>query len=285
MGMTKAEIRSKFDEIVDFAGVAKYVDTPVKRYSSGMMVRLGFAIAAHLEPEILVVDEVLAVGDAEFQKKAIGKMQDVSKGEGRTVLFVSHNMAAVRSLCTRGIMLKNGMVEFIGNIPDTLDHYLNNGESIQQGRIIDNVKWVKHTLKINSITINGTEESMSTISNGQPSLDVTIDGYAEEDMSYDIMMTLKSKEGIPFATYAIGHYMGEIQSLKKGAFSLKRSIKLPPILSKGIIKVDLCLHHPMVEYLMKATDCCSLESEGFQKGFGRALSQEPNGFMGLTNNE
>ena len=94
MGMTKTEIDRKLDEIVDFAGVEKYLDTPVKRYSSGMMVRLGFAIAAHLEPEILVVDEVLAVGDAEFQKKAIGKMQDVSKGEGRTVLFVSHNMAA-----------------------------------------------------------------------------------------------------------------------------------------------------------------------------------------------
>ena len=96
--MTKAEITRKLDEIVAFAGVEKYIDTPVKRYSSGMTVRLGFAIAAHLEPEILVVDEVLAVGDAEFQKKAIGKMQDVSKGEGRTVLFVSHNMAAVRSL-------------------------------------------------------------------------------------------------------------------------------------------------------------------------------------------
>ena len=285
MGMTKAEIRNKFDEIVDFAGVAKYVDTPVKRYSSGMMVRLGFAIAAHLEPEILVVDEVLAVGDAEFQKKAIGKMQDVSKGEGRTVLFVSHNMAAVRSLCTRGVMLKNGIVDFIGNIPDTLDHYLKNGESIKQGRIVDNIKWVKHTLKINSITINGTEESMSTIRNGQSSLDVTIDGYAEEDMSYDIMMTLKSKEGIPFATYAIGHYMGEIQSLKKGEFSLERTIELPKILSKGIIIVDLYLHHPMVEYLLKAPDCCTLESEGFQKGYGRALSQEHNGIIGLSNYE
>ena len=283
MGMTKAEITRKFDEIVDFAGVAKYVDTPVKRYSSGMMVRLGFAIAAHLEPEILVVDEVLAVGDAEFQKKAIGKMQDVSKGEGRTVLFVSHNMAAVRSLCTRGVMLKNGMIDFIGNIPDTLDHYLKNSESIQNAKIVNNIKWTKNTLHINAISINGTEESTSTIRNGQTSLDLTIDGYAEEDMSYDIMMTLKSKEGVPFATYAIGHYMGEIQHLKRGNFSIKRTIELPKILSKGIINVDLYIHHPMVEYMMKATDCCSLESEGFQKGFGRALSQEPNGFMGLTN--
>lgn len=113
MGMTKAEITRKLDEIVAFAGVEKYIDTPVKRYSSGMTVRLGFAIAAHLEPEILVVDEVLAVGDAEFQKKAIGKMQDVSKGEGRTVLFVSHNMGSMQQLCTKGILLDNGCISFL----------------------------------------------------------------------------------------------------------------------------------------------------------------------------
>ena len=283
MGMTKAEIKSKFDEIVDFAGVAKYVDTPVKRYSSGMMVRLGFAIAAHLEPEILVVDEVLAVGDAEFQKKAIGKMQDVSKGEGRTVLFVSHNMAAVRSLCTRGVMLKNGTIDFMGSTPDTLDHYLKNTESVQRERIVDNIKWLKSTLHIDSILINGTEESTSTLRNGQTSLEIIINGHTDEDMSYDVMITLKTKEGIPLATYAIGHYYGDIQHLKKGEFSLKRTIELPKILSKGIIMVDLYLHHPMVEYMMKATDCCALESEGFQQGFGRALSQEQNGFMGLNN--
>ena len=283
MGMTKTEIKRKFDEIVDFAGVAKYVDTPVKRYSSGMMVRLGFAIAAHLEPEILVVDEVLAVDDAEFQKKAIGKMQDVSKEKGRTVLFVSHNMAAVRSHCTRGILLKNGMVDYLGTIPDTLDYYLKNDESIQFSKIVNNIKWQKNTLQIDSIAINGTELSTSTIHNGQTSIDIMINGHAKEEMKYDIMMTLKSKEGIPFATYAIGHYFGEIQSLKKGAFSLRRTIELPKILSKGFIKVDLYMHHPMVEYLMKAPDCCTLESEGFQEGFGRALSQEANGFMGLTN--
>lgn len=125
MGMTKAEIRKKFDEIVEFAGVARYIDTPVKRYSSGMTVRLGFAIAAHLEPEILVVDEVLAVGDAEFQKKAIGKMHDVSQNQGRTVLFVSHNMGAVDSLCNTGIVLKNGMIDFQGTSKNAIDRYLN----------------------------------------------------------------------------------------------------------------------------------------------------------------
>jgi lipopolysaccharide transport system ATP-binding protein len=111
------------DEIVDFSGVERYIDTPAKRYSSGMTVRLGFAIAAHLDPEILVVDEVLAVGDAEFQKKAIGKMQDVSRGEGRTVLFVSHNMASMQQLCTRGILLENGSVKMAGDMKEVISFY------------------------------------------------------------------------------------------------------------------------------------------------------------------
>ena len=123
MGMTRAEITRKLDEIVDFSGVERYLDTPVKRYSSGMTVRLGFAVAAFMEPEILVVDEVLAVGDAEFQKKAIGKMQDVSKGGGRTVLFVSHNMASVGSLCTSAIVLANGQIKAIGATDDMIDLY------------------------------------------------------------------------------------------------------------------------------------------------------------------
>ncbi len=124
MGMTKPEITRKLDEIIDFSGCERYIDTPVKRYSSGMTVRLGFAIAAHLDPEILVVDEVLAVGDAEFQKKAIGKMQEVSKGEGRTVLFVSHNMLSMRQLCKTGVLLDKGGVCFSGNISDTIATYV-----------------------------------------------------------------------------------------------------------------------------------------------------------------
>lgn len=282
MGMTKAEIRRKFDEIVDFAGVAKYVDTPVKRYSSGMMVRLGFAIAAHLEPEILVVDEVLAVGDAEFQKKAIGKMQDVSKGEGRTVLFVSHNMAAVRSLCTRGVMLKNGMVDFIGNIPDTLDHYLRMDDTAQQDRIIDNVKFTKSMVKVNKIEINGTELSESTIQGDQRELTVRIEGHSEEDLHYDVMLILRNKDGVPLATYAKGHYMGDIQHLPAGDFAIERTIELPEILSRGSVFVDLYLHHPMVEYQLKAPNCCTLETMGYQKGFGSAMNQSDNGFIGLN---
>ncbi len=148
LGMTKTEIRSKLDEIVDFSGVERYIDTPVKRYSSGMMVRLGFAVAAHLEPEILVVDEVLAVGDAEFQKKAIGKMQDVSANDGRTVLFVSHNMGSVRNLCQNGIILENGKVSVTGNINHVVDQYINN--QIQ-------------SFDINFVNINNSFRKINTI--------------------------------------------------------------------------------------------------------------------------
>lgn len=130
LGMTKKEITSKIDEIIEFSGCQRYIDTPVKRYSSGMTVRLAFAVAAFLEPEILVIDEVLAVGDAEFQKKAIGKMQDISRGEGRTVIFVSHNMAAVKSLCTRGIVMENGKVVFEGSIENCIDEYLKDSDQV-----------------------------------------------------------------------------------------------------------------------------------------------------------
>ena len=123
LGMTKKEIANKLEEIVDFSGCERYIDTPVKRYSSGMKVRLAFAVAAFLEPDILVVDEVLAVGDIEFQKKAIGKMQDISNSDGRTVLFVSHNMAAVKMLCTSGILIHNGEIIFKGTTNDTLLAY------------------------------------------------------------------------------------------------------------------------------------------------------------------
>jgi lipopolysaccharide transport system ATP-binding protein len=123
LGMSREEVKKKFDAIVDFSGVERFLDTPVKRYSSGMYLRLAFAVAAHLEPEILIVDEVLAVGDAEFQKKCLGKMDEVSRKEGRTVLFVSHNLTAIKSLCTRAIHLNEGRINRIGSVHDVVDEY------------------------------------------------------------------------------------------------------------------------------------------------------------------
>lgn len=137
LGMTKKEIQSKLNEIIEFSGCERYIDTPVKRYSSGMTVRLAFAVAAHLDPDILVIDEVLAVGDAEFQKKAIGKMQDISHSEGRTVLFVSHNMAAVKSLCTKAIVLQHGTKVFEGDTHEAVDFYLKNDMSNNTAKYVN----------------------------------------------------------------------------------------------------------------------------------------------------
>ncbi|RZK31998.1 MAG: ABC transporter ATP-binding protein, partial [Hymenobacter sp.] len=124
LGMSKAEIRARFDEIVAFSGIEKFLDTPVKRYSSGMYVRLAFAVAAHLEPDILILDEVLAVGDAEFQKKCLGKMREVSQSTGRTILFVSHSMQAVTNMCTKGLWLQQGRVKALGEVSQVVNQYL-----------------------------------------------------------------------------------------------------------------------------------------------------------------
>ena len=155
MGMSRAEIRRKFDEIVDFSGVEKFLDTPVKRYSSGMYVRLAFAVAAHLEPEILVVDEVLAVGDAEFQKKCLGKMEEVSTREGRTILFVSHNLSVVQTLCEKGIYLKGGEIAAAGNIDDLVSAYIREQHQKENEKVsrrfggiqIDQIKTTPFTIR------------------------------------------------------------------------------------------------------------------------------------------
>jgi len=169
LGMRKREIDNKLEEIIDFSGVERYIDTPVKRYSSGMYVRLAFAVAAHLESEILIVDEVLAVGDAEFQKKCLGKMGEVSKGDGRTVLFVSHNMAAVSSLCNRAINLNKGTVDFIGSVNKGIEHYLKLNKSISGYK---NLEMAKHFhcrfSKLLSIEINDENRVLtSTLFIGQ----------------------------------------------------------------------------------------------------------------------
>ena len=281
MGMTKAEITRKLDEIVDFAGVEKYLDTPVKRYSSGMIVRLGFAIAAHLEPEILVVDEVLAVGDAEFQKKAIGKMHDVANGEGRTVLFVSHNMAAVKSLCKTGVVMKNGGMEYIGDIESSVAHYLQIGNHSSEDKIIDRIKWKKPSIAINKVVINGTEKAESTILSNQKTLEIEISGHTEEPMTTDVMVVFNNKDGMPLATFAPGHYYGNLMKLPAGDFHIRKTIELPKILTRGYLHVDLLMHHPMVEYQLKAPECAVLETQGFQSGFGSAMNQNDNGLIGF----
>ena len=281
MGMTRSEITRKLEEVIDFAGVERYIDTPVKRYSSGMFVRLGFAVAAFLDPEILVVDEVLAVGDAEFQRKAIGKMKDVAHGEGRTVLFVSHNMPAVKSLCTRGIVLENGVMTFDGLVTDAVDHYLKSSEVSTGGRIVDCIKSKKGWLHITKIELNGTENRHSTITAGQKVLSLVIEGETEEAMLTDPMLILKNRDEVPLAALAEGHTLGRIEKFEKGIFHIERNIRLPKFLSEGDFIVDLYLHHPMMEYQMQAPACAEIHSEGYYKEFGRTLKQAEEGIIGM----
>ena len=218
MGMTKKEIDRKLDAIVDFAGVERYIDTPVKRYSSGMQVRLGFAVAAFLEPEILVVDEVLAVGDAEFQKKAIGKMKEVSQGGGRTVLFVSHNMASVRNLCNTGIVLKNGMVDFKGNINDAIDHYLATDTVVSTDLIKDGIKMKQSYITVKDIRINGTDKTESDIVNNQEYMEVYVSGHTEMPFKGNLRLRFRNMAGVPMASFSPGHYNGAVRDFPKGDF-------------------------------------------------------------------
>lgn len=175
LGMTRKEIKRKFDEIVDFSGVERYIDTPVKRYSSGMYVRLAFAVAAHLESEILIVDEVLAVGDAEFQKKCLGKMGDVSKGEGRTVLFVSHNMAAVKQLCQKGILLNHGMIEENGNVDRVIEKYFA-GNSIDS---FDKYKHSANSLFLKSVSVSSNNSEL-LISGSPLTIELNLNSYTSD---------------------------------------------------------------------------------------------------------
>ncbi|QHI35242.1 Teichoic acids export ATP-binding protein TagH [Kordia antarctica] len=220
LGMTKAEIASKFDEIVAFAGVQRYVNTPVKRYSSGMKVRLAFAVAAHLEPEILVVDEVLAVGDAEFQKKAIGKMQDIAKGEGRTVLFVSHDMTNIQNLCTKSILLENGGMVMHGDTEDVIKHYLQDSEET----------YVK-SLKDHRNRKKGTQEFMQKITIGDGSSKV----ISGKDVTIRVDLDLNSLE-----EFSIGYlFKNEKGQVLMASNTMQYGKKLLP--EKGKNSIDIII--------------------------------------------
>ncbi|MDT0650822.1 ABC transporter ATP-binding protein [Autumnicola edwardsiae] len=206
LGMTRIEVKSKIDEIIAFSGCEMYIDTPTKRYSSGMTVRLAFAVAAHLEPEILVVDEVLAVGDAEFQKKAIGKMHDISQGEGRTVLFVSHNMVAIQNLCSYSFYLENGEKKIEGKPSDVIDYYLNSQNLIPDTRYYNSDP--KKDIYIKSFEIT------SEVATGKP-FEFEAKVVSNKKLKTEFAFTLKGKESQPIFQIYSGH-SGETFSLEIG---------------------------------------------------------------------
>lgn len=195
LGMTKREVKEKFDEIVAFSGVEKFIDTPVKHFSSGMYVRLAFAVAAHLEPEILIIDEVLSVGDAEFQKKSIGKMQSVAN-QGRTVLFVSHNLPAVSTLCNRGIVLKSGNLDFHGNATEAISHYLSNAKGGDNFQYYDDI-FIDSIFHLNSIKCYNEAEDLSSaiIENKKIYIETDIDFLTTENSRYHLSYVMYNEGG------------------------------------------------------------------------------------------
>lgn len=282
LGMTRREIAQKLDAIVDFAGVERYLDTPVKRYSSGMTVRLGFAVAAFLEPDILVVDEVLAVGDAEFQKKAIGKIKDVSEGEGRTVLFVSHNMAAVTNLCRRGIVLDQGMIQFDGEISKAIEHYTSSNLIGTERRIADGVAWSSPFLTVEQIVLNGSTNVQSTITADQEYLDLMIEGSnTEKLLDLDVRLEFRNKAGVPLMALAEGHYRGKTQTFEPGQYRIEKRIRLPRYLASGDYVIDVVLHQPNVCLYMQAPSCALIHVDGRMDNFGQPLICDRDGIIGL----
>lgn len=236
LGMTKREIRYKFDEIVNFSGVERYIDTPVKRYSSGMYVRLAFAVAAHLEPDILIVDEVLAVGDAEFQKKCLGKMKDVSVNDGRTVLFVSHNMAAVKTLCNKGVVMQHGEISYIGGALDSVEYYqkLTNISSylIHEGDIetapgnenIRIIKFLTKPIKGDYLTISSGVEFELVFYNNKIGINL------------DVTFELRNSDEITI--FHTGELITVNKDSKRGIYKVKGQIE-PNLLNAGIYKFNL----------------------------------------------
>lgn len=282
MGMTKHEITSKLDEIIDFSGCERYIDTPVKRYSSGMTVRLGFAIAAHLDPEILVVDEVLAVGDAEFQKKAIGKMKDVSKEGGRTVLFVSHNMASIKALCNKGVLLNFGMIQYQGGIIDTVNKYLNFNSSIEYGsKIIDTFKVRNNNMHIYDFTINGSQSANIVLDYPQRILHLEIKGYYKGKANLDIETYLYTDNEILLAKKKPAQYNGETVAVDNSEFIIKQFIHLPKGLTNGTYYLKWDLTHPMIECFGVTEKLIKLNVTGGYTPQGISLEQNGYGGYGL----
>ena len=225
MGMTRDEITRKLDEIVDFSGCERYLDTPVKRYSSGMTVRLGFAVAAHLEPEILVVDEVLAVGDAEFQKKAIGKMQSISHSHGRTVLFVSHNMGAVKTLCNKGLLLDKGEIAFSGSVEDTITQYIGLSEDSYIKDICERTDRIGNgKIKVTNISLQDREgKEVEEIFAGDY-LKIKFHVETNGDVDFDKMIIgckLEDIYGHPCVMWASDEMAHDFSTIRDGVFSLE----------------------------------------------------------------
>lgn len=243
LGLTKNEIEERFDSIVEFSGIEKFIETPVKRYSSGMKVRLAFAVAAHLDPEILIIDEVLAVGDAEFQKKCLGKMQEVAGKEGRTVLFVSHDMAAVKNLCTRAILLQQGNIAFEGSATEVVNYYLQNAASITSQRNLD-FSQAKGNKNFVVTDIEMLDENSNSIQIAESGRDFQLKiSYETKEIPINpvvIILVKNNLEQVLFTCLSRNSYNGTMQLNSQG--SIICNIPKLPLLS-GLYTLDIVLKY------------------------------------------
>ena len=269
LGMTRKEITRKFDEIVDFSGVERYIDTPVKRYSSGMYVRLAFAVAAHLESEILIVDEVLAVGDAEFQKKCLGKMGEVSKGEGRTVLFVSHNMAAVKTLCNKGIVLANGQLIYQNKQLEAVSFYQTNNNtrsSFEHHGDVDSAPG-NENIRVMKFVIKSLEGESISISTGL-SFEMTFFNQ-KAGINLDATFELKNSDEIP--VFHNGVLISTNNNSSTGFYNVKCIIP-PFLLNAGNYTFKLIFGENQRYLLFGADDFIGFEVENESKGSNSGLA-------------
>lgn len=256
LGLSKKEIDERFDDIVQFSGIEKFIETPVKRYSSGMKVRLAFAVAAHLEPEVLIIDEVLAVGDADFQRKCIGKMQEISEGTGRTVLFVSHNMAAVKSLCTRGIVLKSGQKVFDGSQTDAINFYQANLDNAANLDYINNVEDApgNQFVRIINFGIKALEGNILSITSGV-AFEVLLYNYVEA-ANIDITFELRNSEEI--IVFHTGTYITTNNDSREGFYRVKGTLP-PHLLNSGLYFFSIIVGQNQKTALFKGRDMVSFE--------------------------
>jgi lipopolysaccharide transport system ATP-binding protein len=270
LGMRRVEIKSKFDEIVDFSGVERYIDTPVKRYSSGMYVRLAFAVAAHLEPEILVVDEVLAVGDADFQKKCLGKLDSVAKDKGRTVLFVSHNMTAIQTLCSSAILLKNGSMASQATPSEIISQYMTAVNLSCQFEFSAPIELEE--IKINSISIR--KDTATTFENFKESdsliLTVEHSGFSGQKQ-IDFTFHLKDSLDEAICSFSTANNKSKIE---QGA-GASNFVFPPYFFQSGQFHLDFFVIEGRSRSIYHRSNLISFNVNEVSREFGQFLGREP----------
>jgi lipopolysaccharide transport system ATP-binding protein len=251
LGMRKREILQRFDEIVDFSGIEKFLDTPLKHYSSGMQLRLAFAVAAHLDPEILIIDEVLAVGDSEFQKKCIKKMEDVA-GQGRTLLFVSHNLSSLKAICKSGYLLQRGQIIKAGGMEEVVDHYMESNRAEMQ--IAQTIHYYQEHLQVHRVTINDSQANTIAITGDQMVIRLDVEFFKKIPFELDVHI---KKDDVIIASYA-NFVSNEVPIFDNGRVQMEYNIALPEMRS-GHYQLDLFFTDPFNSWFAASENNITLE--------------------------